>query len=235
MIIFVVFSTVVSYQIVVENAYRTSLSSTYTYTCTITTDSPLYNVTLFIPVPADSRGNSPIVERFSTHDIAGLPDDWTATLYDTGKATMVRITTPAIVPPGRTSPKNPFTFTLSSEMKSDTVIDTREPIENSAMFRPIRDIRQVSCPPDSSLINGTPRCSRYITSLYADYQASPHASVMITSSITGKNSWKIFEPGSNEYSSSFSQLLVGENRGWEMVNGYLQSSIGRYDVPDILP
>jgi hypothetical protein len=223
------------YHIVVENMYRSSLSSTYTYSCTITTDSPLFNVTLFIPVPADTSGNSPIVEKFSARDIAGLPDDWTATLYDTGKATMVRITTPAIVPPGKTSPENPFTFTLSSEIASGTVIDTRDPIENSALFRPIRDVRQVSCPSDNSALNGTPRCSRYLTSLYADYQASPEASVTITSSIFGKNSWKIFEPGSNEYTSSFSHQLGGESRGWEMINGSLRSGIGMYDVPDITP
>ena len=88
------FSSVVVYQAGVENAYRTSLSSTYSYSCTITTDSPLSNVTLFIPVPADMQGNSPIVERFSTREISGIPDDWSVSLYDTGKATMVRISTP---------------------------------------------------------------------------------------------------------------------------------------------
>ena len=31
---------------------------------------------------------------FSTRDIAGIPDDWEVTLYDTGKATMVKVTTP---------------------------------------------------------------------------------------------------------------------------------------------
>jgi len=235
MIIFIVFSSVVLYQIVVENAYRSSLSSTYSYTFTITSDSPLYNVTLFIPVPADALGNSPIVKRFSTGTIAGLPEDWTVILYDTGKATMVRIATPAITPPEKTNRENPFTITLSSEMKSDTVIDTREPIKNSALFRPIREVRQVSCPPDSSGINGTPLCYHYLTSLYADYETSPDASVTVTSSIYGKNSWKIFEPGSNEYASRISLLMVGGKRGWETVNGFLQNRTGIYDTPAISP
>ncbi len=233
MITGVVFSSVVLYQTGVENAYRASLSSTYSYTCTITTDSPLSNVTLFIPVPADMQGNSPVVERFSTRDIAGIPDDWSVSLYDTGKATMVRVSTPAITPPKNTSRNNPLTFVLSSEMKSDTVIDSRNPEINSALYRPIREPMQVSCPADGSAVNGTPRCYHYLTSLYADYQASPGTVVTISSSITGKNSWKISGPRSNEYTSTISLQMAGGNRGWQKVDGFLMNNSGAYDAPDI--
>ena len=235
MVILVVFVSVVSYQIFVEKAYLSSLSSTYSYTCTINTDSTLSNVTLFLPVPADPSGNSPIVAQFSAHAIAGLPKDWTVTLYDTGKSTMVRITTPLITPHAGTIPEKPYGILLSSEMKSDKVIDTREPIQNSALFRPVRDLQQVSCPPDSSLVKGTPQCYHYLTSLYADYQAPSNASVNITSTLAGKNIWKIFEPKSNEFTTTISLQMVGENRGWEQVNGFLQSNTGLYDTPDILP
>jgi len=235
MVILVVFVSVVSYQVFVENAYRTSLSSTYSYTCTITTDSTLSNVTLFLPVPADPSGNSPIVTQFSAQTVAGLPEDWTVSLYDTGKATMVRITTPVITPPVATLPENPYVIILSSEMKSDRLIDTREPINNSAMFRPVRDLRKVSCPPGSSEEKGAPQCFSYLTSLYADYQASKNASVTITSSLTGNNSWKIFEPRSNEYTTTISLLMSGEHPGWSTMNGTLTRRIGIYDAPDISP
>ena len=234
MVILVVFVSVVSCQVYVEKAYRTSLSSTYSYTCTITTDSTLSNVTLFLPVPADPSGNSPIVAQFSAHDIAGLPKDWTVTLYDTGKATMVRITTPVITP-GGTIPEKPFTILLSSEMKSDKVIDTREPIKNSALFRQVRDLQLVSCPPDSSEEKGTPQCYRYLTSLYADYQAPSNATVNISSTLAGKNSWKIVEPKSNEYTTSVNLLMFGDIHGWSTMNGTLTTSIGTYDVPFSLP
>jgi len=231
MVILVIFVSGISYQVFVEKAYVTSLSSTYSYTCTITTDSTLSNVTLFLPVPADSSGNSPIVTQFSAHAITGVPKDWSVTLYDTGKATMVRITAPVITPPAGTLPEKPYVILLSSEMKSQKVIDTREPIQNSAMFRPVRDLQQVSCPPDSSPEKGTPQCYRYLTSLYADYQAPSNASVNITSSLAGKNSWKIFEPKSNEYTTSISLLMSGERHGWSTMNGTLISSIGKYDAP----
>jgi hypothetical protein len=230
-IIGLAFSSVVVYQAGVERAYRTTLSSTYSYSCTITADSPLSNVTLFIPVPADKLGNSPIVERFSTRDITGIPDDWSVSLYDTGKATLVRISTPAIKPMGNTSEKKPVTFNLSSAIKSDKVIDSHDPEQNSALFRPIREVRQVTCPPDSSTINGTPRCYVYLTSLYADYQASPGTTVEISSSITGNNTWKISMPRSNEYTSTISLKMVGEARGWQKVDGSLKNNTGSYDAP----
>jgi hypothetical protein len=232
-VILVVLVSVVSYQVFVEKAYLTSLSSTYSYTCTITTDSSLSDVTIFLPVPADPTGNSPIVAQFSAETIEGLPKDWAVSLYDTGKATLVRITIPVIMPPAGTFPEKPYSIKLSSDLKSAKVIDTREPINNSALFRPVRDLRQVSCPPDSSQENGTPQCYHYLTSLYADYQASPDASVTITSSLTGKNSWKIFEPRSNEYSNGISLMMVGENHGWKNVTGFLQSNKGIYDAPVI--
>jgi hypothetical protein len=230
-IILIAFTSVVAYQGFVQSAYLNSLSSTYSYTCTITTDSTLSNVTLFIPVPADPLGNSPIVARFSARAITGLPDDWTVTLYDTGKATMVRITTPAITPPVGTNPAKPFTLTLSSEMQSGKLIDTREPIKNSALFHPVKELQPVACPPAGSRVQETPQCSRYVTSLYADYEAVPDAEVDITSTVVGRNSWNIFEPGSNEYTTVTSLQMSGSHDGWATMKGILTSGKGTYDTP----
>jgi hypothetical protein len=230
-VILIAFTSVVAYQEYVKSAYLNSLSSTYSYTCTITTNSTLSNVTLFIPVPEDPLGNSPIVARYSAHAIAGLPDDWIVTLYDTGKATMVKITTPAITPPAGTNPAKPFTLTLSSYMQSDKVIDTREPINNSAMFHPVKELQAVACPATGSTVQETPQCYRYVTSLYADYEAAPSTSVNITSTIVGRNSWNIFEPGSNEYTTVTSLMMTGPHEGWATMQGTLTSGTGTYGTP----
>jgi hypothetical protein len=190
-VILIAFTSAVAFQVATETAYLNSLSSTYSYKFTITTDSKFSNVTLFIPVPADPRGYSPIVAGYSARNIAGIPDDWTVTLYDTGKATMVRVVTPAINPPEGTSAANPFTLTLSSDMKSGIIINTREPVNNSAMFYPVRNLQPVTCSPAVPEGKGSPQCYRYITSLYADYEATPDTSVNVTSAIVGKNSWKM--------------------------------------------
>ncbi len=62
-VILVAFTATVAFNASVETAYRNSLASTYSYTLTLTTDSRLDNVTLFIPVPDDRTGNSPIVAQ----------------------------------------------------------------------------------------------------------------------------------------------------------------------------
>jgi hypothetical protein len=230
-VIIIAFTSVVAYQVAVETAFMNSLSSTYSYKFTITTDSKVSNVTLFIPVPADPRGYSPIVAGYSARNIAGIPDDWTVTLYDTGKATMVRVVTPAINPPAGTSAANPFTLTLSSDMKSGTIINTWEPVNNSAMFHPVRNLQTVPCSPAVPAGKGSPQCYRYLTSLYAEYDAAPDASVNVTSTVVGKNSWKIFESGSNEYVTATSMQMTGSHHGWETMAGTLTTGIGSYDSP----
>ena len=93
-VILVAFTATVAFNAVVETAYRNSLASTYSYTLTLTTDSRLDNVTLFIPVPDDRTGNSPLVAQYSSHQIPQIPGSWKTILFDTGKATLVKISTP---------------------------------------------------------------------------------------------------------------------------------------------
>jgi hypothetical protein len=219
----------------VENAYRTSLSSTYEYSCTISTDSPLTNVTLFIPVPADLAGNSPVVSQYSAQAIEGLPADWKVSLFDTGKATLAKITTPAIIPPEETSPSHPFTITLSIKMDAKKVIDTRTPVELGVMFRPVQSMKNVPCPAINSGVSENPVCSQYLIPVYADYQAPMNAAIRITSTLQGKNSWKIFEPRFNEYKADISVLMFGENHGWTVMKGTLVSNNGAYNIPASSP
>ncbi|MDP3395972.1 MAG: hypothetical protein Q8S57_04820 [Methanoregula sp.] len=230
-VLLVAFVAVVTYTGFVEHAYRTSLSSTYDYSCTITTDSQLTNVTLFIPVPSDYVGNSPIVAQYSAQEIVGRPADWEVTLFDTGKATLAKITTPAIIPPPGTSPAHPFIIRLSINKGSKEVINTVSPIEQGVMFRPVQDLQKVTCPVKSTAVIGDPTCYRYLIPLYADYQAPMNASVRIESTLQGKNSWKIFEPQFNEYQAEISILMFGDNHGWTVMKGTLESNIGAYNVP----
>jgi hypothetical protein len=230
-VLLVTFVASVSYTGFVEQAYRTSLSSTYDYSCTITTDSRLSNVTFFIPVPVDRAGNSPMVVQYSAQKTEGLPEDWTVALFDTGKATLAKITTPAIIPPDGTSPAHPYTIRLSINTDSKEVINTRSPVEQGVMFRPVQDIRKVNCPAKNTGVNGENLCYEYLIPVYADYQAPMNASVSIKSSLQGKNRWKIFEPQFNEYQADIEVLMFGENHGWTVMKGTLESNRGSYNVP----
>jgi hypothetical protein len=226
LVLFIISTSVFTYQAYVDRAYRESLSGTYYYTCTIRTDSPLSNVTFFIPVPADPAGNSPVVAGFSTGTISGIPADWDVTLYDTGKATMVKIMTPAITPPPGSGP---YTIRMSADIPSGTAIDTRDPLNASALFHPVGGLTRVPCVPGR--YTGNPACYTYTTSLYADYGAAADASVTITATIIGRNTWTIFEPGSNEYTSEVVLHLTGPQQGWSAMSGTLADHIGSYDTP----
>lgn len=212
----------------IESAYRDSVSSSYTYSFTITTDSRLNNVTFFIPVPADTSGNSPMVTRFSDNTMNGVPADWKTALFDTGKATLLKIQTPSIVPPEGTTPLHPLTITFTSNTSSRESIDTRNPIENAVMFHPVQGLRDATCVMETG--NQIP-CSVFTTSLYADYRASSDAKVTIQSTLTGKNSWTLFGPRSNEYQAGLNLVMTGENHGWASPEGKLISGIGVYDLP----
>jgi hypothetical protein len=228
-VVLVAFTGTITYTAYTETAYRNTLTGTYTYNCTITTDSPLYNVTLFIPVPVDSTGNSPMVSEFSSHGMKGVPADWETTLFDTGKSTLLKVMTPAIIPPENTTKSHPYTITFSSETSSHTPIDTRDPFEKSAMFRPVQALSENTCLQGST--DGSPRCFTYTTSVYADYRTTGDTTVTITSAVTGKNTWTIFEPRSNEYHTDISVSMKGENHGWAVLNGELSSGAGTYDTP----
>ena len=227
-VILFAFTGIITYTTYTETMYRNTIAGTYYYTCNITTDSSLYNVTLFIPVPDDSSGNSPVVSAFSSHLVMGVPAGWETTLYDTGKATLVKVTTPAIVPPQGTSASNPYTITLSSTTSSHTPVNTRDPVGNSAVFRPVQALRETGCPEGSAYGSS---CFTYTTSIFADYTTSPGAVVIVTSAVTGKNTWKIFGPRSNEYHTEIGVVLKGDNHGWVVPDGLLASGIGTYDAP----
>jgi hypothetical protein len=222
------FIATVAYNGYIESAYRNSVSGSYTYSFAITTDSRLDNVTFFIPVPADSSGNSPMVSQFSDKTMNGVPADWKTALFDTGKATLLKIQTPSIEPPQGTSALHPLTITFTSNTSSRKSIDTRNPIENAVMFHPVQGLKDATCMMETG--DQIP-CSVYTTSLYADYRTSTEAKVIIRSTLTGKNSWTVFEPRSNEYQAGLSLIMTGENHGWVTMDGKLISGIGTYDLP----
>ena len=230
-VILVVFAGGLSYSFFVGKMYESSLKSTYTYHATISTDTTLSNVTLFIPVPADPNGNSPVIAQYSDKSVTGIPAGWKTTLFDAGKATYVKITTPSVTVPEGTDSRNPYVVNISMSGQSADLIDTRVPLEKGIVFRPVQEIKEVSCPQDLNGVPGTPRCSEYLTSVYADYTTAPGASVVIRSSLTGTNNWKVFNPEYNEYQNSLYVLMFGENHGWTTTRAALATGIGYYDAP----
>jgi len=231
-ILLVLFVAIVSYMTYVDTMYRNSLSSNYQYTCTISTDGVLSNVTLFLPVPEDTRGDSPVIAQISSQDISGVPANWNLTLFDTGKGTLLQVVAPVIGQSATNGSAQPAVVTLMVNASSPAVIDTGSPAVHAAVFRPVQGIQMVACPAGDTAVAGSPSCYQYQTSIYADYTAAPAASLAISASVTGTNSWTIFSPASNGYRNTIGiPTLHGENHGWVTASGMIEAGIGSYDVP----
>jgi hypothetical protein len=234
-IILVAFVASVSYTLYVNNAYRTSLSSTYSYQCTITTDAVLSNVTLFVPVPAFPSGNSPVIAQISAHNITGYPGKWDAVLFDTGKATLLKIGAARIGQPIVNGSAVTTNITFVVDADSPSLIDTRSPMADDAVFRPVQGAIDTACPAGTVETTGLTNCTQYNTAIYAKYEALPTASVSIHASVTGRNTWSVFHPEFNEYQNTFDATISGNYPGWVIARGWLESGIGLYDAPKISP
>jgi len=235
-LILIGFVAIISYGITVEQQYKDSFAGTYNYTCTITTDGVISNVTFFLPVPSESKGNSPLDGPISAQQVSGLPADWTVTLFDAGKTTLVKVSAPKIGEPAANGTVHTRSVTLTVNGATRTPIDTASPLENAAVFRPVQDLRKVDCPATAATAGDTPKCYQYLTSTYADYTSSPMASVTISATLDATNSWTVFQqPAANSYQNTLYVLIQGENHGWVTTRGELESGIGTYQVPGLTP
>ncbi len=221
LVILVVFIGQGWYSNYVEQKYRNTLESTYSYTCTISTNEDLTNVTFIIPVPTNGTGDSQITERYSDRQISGLPSDWTTTLLSSNKGTMIKITAPVLT-------RSSTTLTLNVPVKGP--INTKSPLATGVLYRPILDLKNTKCP---ATAGSGASCYQYTSSVYATYDSSPGAQVSIRTIISGKNEWNIFGPASNAYSNSISVSITGEHRRWIETRAEIETGIGSYDVPEI--
>jgi hypothetical protein len=223
-IVLVVFTSWILYDAYVESSFRASLQSTYTYTLSVTTDTPLYNTTFFIPLPVNPGGTSPVVELVGAGRVSDKPPGWGFTLFGENNATLVKITAPQILPEGPSG--------FSVEVPSHTFIDTKSPFDRGIVILPIRDLARSECSAISGGKSGASVCYRYLSVMYADYTTTPNAKVLIHTDLQGKNRWHIFRPSSNEYRDTLSLTLLGNmNRGWFPAKGELVTGIGDYDMP----
>jgi hypothetical protein len=163
--------------------------------------------------------------------IEGIPPTWKTTLLGSNKGTYVEIKTPVIstVRNGAGNNENPIQFSL--EIIAPYTVSTGSPQENIALFRPVQDLTQTECGDGAYPRTEKGVCNNFVTPLYADYGTSPDARVTIHSEIVGRNEWRIFDPAKNEYRSSISVVMVGEQHGWTRANGFLKTGIGSYETP----
>lgn len=201
---------------------RETLSTTQSFSLTITPNHTLNEVTILIPLPADANGFSPIVIEAGARNISGLPADWNTTLVGTKEFTFLGISADHINAGEGTA--TPYTLTITRTALR-VPPDTAAPAGREPLFRPRTAEITIPCP---TATGGTPQtCSGYATSVFAEYRAVPDTQVEIRINFSGSNTWEVLGTHSGGYRDTATLSLHGTVLpGWHTATGILESGIG---------
>jgi hypothetical protein len=221
----VIFLAAISITLYMEIAYRATLSGTYEYRASITSDAPLENVTLYMPIPARGAKASPVLEKIGARELTGAPQGWNISLIGTEKFTMLEVT-------AREIPANPVgrPYLLSVKALVKGPIDTRNAGTGDLVLVPAAKRTPVVCGNMDSQASPEARCELYQGSAYADFTAPGNVHLTIFSLLTGRNTWDVFGPSSNEYQDGLQVSFSGGTRGWRTGDGILVTGIGDYGI-----
>jgi len=221
----VIFLAAISLTVFMEIAYRATLSSAYDYQVSISSDAPLGNVTLYIPVPARGPEASAVLQGIGAGDLLGLPPGWNISLIGTEKFTWLEVTAREIPasPVGR-----PYLLSVSATVPGP--IDTRNAGTGDLMLVPAAKRTPIACGNMDSGLSPEVRCELYHGSAYADFTTPGNVHLSIYSFLEGRNRWDVFGPAANEYQDGLQVSFTGTTRGWHMGDGILISGIGDYGI-----
>jgi len=211
-------------------AYRATFTGTYEYRVSISSDTDLGNVTLYIPIPARGAASSEILERIGSGGLEGLPLGWGTSLIGTEKFTLLEVTTPELAATPVGEP-----YLLSADARAGSTIDTRSPETGGLVLEPGAGMTPISCGNIDPQASPRMRCVLYRGSVYADFTSARDPHLTIFTFVTGRNDWDVFGPSSNEYQDGLQATYVRDIRGWRLGDGILVSGAGDYSLDFWLP
>jgi hypothetical protein len=216
-------------------------SSKYKYDIQIQSDSPLHNVTFFIPVPVKdgipTAGNQNLTaDDFRQPGISVTLNQSPPGLDLTGAALLhnynpwfVVIRADELAPMNGSSAvygiQKDF-FVQHSRLANYRIVPN--PVGSESLIVPkfnftwkdpqVKEVQKY-------IIRYKPYQVPQQTLIFADYQTSPSAQVKISFSYSGENHWREAYDDTyiNSYQESFSGQFNGEKHGWYSVPGVIQS------------
>jgi hypothetical protein len=221
----VIFLAVISLTAYMGITYRATLSSTYDYQVTIASDAAITNVTLYLPIPARGPENSVVLEGIGAGGLSGVPRDWNTSLIGTEKFTMLEVTAREMAP---TPVGKPYLLSITSRVRGP--IETRNAGSDDLVLVPSALKRPVTCVGMDTEVSPEMQCGMYEGPIYADFTAPKNVRLMIFISLTGKNSWDVLGPSSNEYQEGLQVSFSNGVRGWHNGSGNLITGIGDYGI-----
>jgi hypothetical protein len=205
---------------VLEKVYDSSRESELSYTLTITSTSVLSGLTLFIPLPTDGRGISPVIHLLGTGNQSALLDRCSIAIYGANNESYLKVSTDFLPGPlNATGMMHSFTITASSP-----ALNTRLPLRYDYTLLPKEDLTVIPCGTDQGSDQSS--CFTYQSLIYASYNTSSDARVEIRADLSGTNQWKILQEYRNGYTDTLSVVLYGPVRGWHVADGIMVTSLG---------
>lgn len=205
-----------------ERAYTSSLNSTLYYDLSIITNSSLENVTLFLPLPVNSTGLSPIIESIGSGNISGATTAWNFSIYGANNESLLKVWTDHL--PRMIEGIEQVTYRFTSTAKSSNAMNVTHPVEKGYTLQPKHNIPDTPSGGRETLQYSL--IYTYSSTAYVSYEAPQNAMVEITVTLEGKNFWYILRPYHNEYRDSLSASFQGSTEGWHDIDGVLITGVG---------
>jgi len=200
--------------------YENTFKSSYNYKFSIYTDSVLENVKIYVPLPSGNTGNSEIGLEAGKKPARGLPEDWEIEILGADNWIMLEMNTDRMEPQAK---GEEISFFVTSDSKKK--IDTKNPIKFAEVLRPVNNPERIACEQD---IGTGAQCYMYTGQVFVYFLTEKDANVQIDVSLTGENSWDIFNPESNMFSDTQSVTIIGGGKGWYKTTGMMNAAIGIY-------
>ena len=220
-----VFLAVFSLTAYIGMTYRATLSSTYEYRVSISSDATLENVTLFLPIPERRPGISAILEEIGAGNLRGLPRGWNISLIGTRKFTMLEVDAREIAP---TPVREPYLLSVNATVRGP--IRTKNAGTEDLVIEPAAAGTPVACGDTVAQESPDVSCVLYEGPVYAGFTGPVNAHLRIFIFVDGQNSWDVFGPSSNEYQDGLQVSFSGGARGWQTGKGILVTGIGDYGI-----
>ncbi len=202
-----------------ERVYNATRTSELHYTLTLTTSSSLHDVTLFVPLPTDKSGSSPIIQKLGAENMSAPIQGFTTSIFGANNESYIRLSTEYLPGPTGTEEAK-YIIALSADSPA---LNTLFPLQYDYTLLPKQDLTEVSCGPDA---NRQPLCFQYQTLVYAAYTTGPDAQVRVQANLAAANHWTLLGDYTNGYTDSLGIILQGNATGWHTASGNLVTGLG---------
>ncbi len=203
-----------------DRVYNATRTSELQYSLTITSSLDLSEITLFIPLPTDETGTSPVIQMLGAENQGIAFDGFNISVFGANNESYLRLSA-EYLGASQDLPERSYTFSVAN---NSSALNTREPIRYDYTLFPKRNLTDLPCAP--SLGDDRTQCFRYQSLIYASYKTAADTRVQIRVDLSGSNQWRILEDFQNGYIDSMDLALYGPVSGWHSAEGLLVTSLG---------